>query len=60
MLADISLKTEFRIHEITMLLLWIYGLSKSALSFGRDKEPSMLPNLFLTDKAIFIDRLHEA
>ena len=59
-LADISLETELRIHEMTTLLFLIHELRRGKLEeSGFGIEPSMKPNLFLTDNAINIARLQE-
>lgn len=59
--ADISFEIELRIQERTMLLLLIQELrSFESFSLGFSIDPSMKPNLFLTDKAITIARFHDA
>lgn len=60
MLADISLETEFKIHEITILLLRIQDARRfRSVSSGRGIEPSMKPILFLADSVIVIAQLQE-
>ncbi|KAL4584391.1 hypothetical protein LXL04_008991 [Taraxacum kok-saghyz] len=54
-LADISFDTEFKIQDITNLLLRIQALMLVAsAAFGLGRDPSIKPVLFFTDKAICI------
>lgn len=61
MLVEMSLDTEFKIQEITMLLLLIRELRRSKSSpAGLSIEQSMKRSLFFTNKAIVITGLQEA
>ena len=61
MLAEIFLDIEFKIQEITILLLLIQELkSVGFVPPGREMEPLKNLSLFLTDKAIVMAQLHEA
>lgn len=54
-LPKISLQTEFRSHEVTMLLFRIQcGRRARSTPLGLEIEPSTYPNLFLEDNAITI------
>lgn len=54
----ISLETEFKIHEMTMLLFFIQELVRLiSLSFSLVFDPSMNPSLFLVDREIMMDLL---
>ena len=60
-LAEISLETELRIHEVTILLLRFQALKIKALStLGGEIDPSTKPSLFLAKSAINIALLHGA
>lgn len=59
MLAEISLDTEFKIHEITILLFLKELRRFKSLPSGFKRDLLMNPSLFLTDNAIVMARLHE-
>ena len=61
MLAEISLETELRIQEITILLLRIQELSKrGSVPSGLKIEPSMKQTLFFTERAMTMALLQKS
>ena len=61
MLAEISLETELRIQDMTMLLLQIQELSNTRSElFGCGIEPSTKLVLFFIEREISMERLQEA
>lgn len=61
MLAEISFETEFRIHEITMLLFLFHEDDRcESASSGFVMDPSIKPILFLAERAMIMALLQEA